>query len=166
MLRKYETLFIVRPDLPEEQMAKVKERATAAVTSQGGIEIAYQDWGKKKLAYPVKKVPKANYVYFRYLAGGEAVAELERVLKVQDDVLRFITVKLGDRIDAASFDVEEDRKGIFPFNIKPREPSAERPAEEGDEEGGEAPRRSGTSRWGDEGTQEGPAADEGSGDEN
>ncbi|MBM4352826.1 MAG: 30S ribosomal protein S6 [Deltaproteobacteria bacterium] len=168
MLRKYETLFIVRPDLPEEQMANVKERATAAVNSRGGIEVTYQDWGKKRLAYPVKKVSKGNFVYFRYLAGGEAVSELERVLKVHDDVLRFLTVKLDERIDPASFSIEEDCKGIYPFNIRPREPSAERPAEEGDEEGSEGgegrARRS--SRWGGETAAEAPAGGEGSEEEN
>ena len=122
MLRKYETVFVLRPDLPDEEMERVHTRTVAAVTENGGLEIAYQDWGKKRMAYPIQKSLKGNYIYFRYLSDGRAVNELERQLKVMDPVLRHITVKLADRIEPASFDFEADRKTIFPFGIKQREP--------------------------------------------
>jgi len=121
MLRKYETVIILKPDLPPEETDKVRERATSVVRNQGGVEIAWQDWGKRKLAYPIKKTPKGNYMYFRYLSDGKAVEEMERQMRVTDEVLRYLTVKLADRIDPEKFDVEEDKKGIFPFNARPRE---------------------------------------------
>jgi small subunit ribosomal protein S6 len=139
MLRKYETIIIVRPDLPEEDFTVVKNRSISAITSMGGQEIAFQDWGKKRLAYPIKKSPKGNYLYFRYLSDGAAVFELERNLKVLDSVLRYLTVKLDERVDPETFDFEADRTTIWPFGVKPRE-VVEETAEEGEEgeEGTEA----------------------------
>ena len=147
MLSKYETVLIVKPDLPEDQFEVVKSRAITAITSKGGHEIVFQDWGKKRLAYPIKKSPKGNYLYFRYLAGGEGVAELERNLNVLDPLLRFLTVKLADRVDAEAFDFDGERETIFPFGVKPREPVVETPAETpaektGDEAKAEAPEKS------------------------
>ena len=127
MLSKYETVLIVKPDLPEDQFEVVKTRAVSAITTTGGHEIVFQDWGKKRLAYPIKKSPKGNYLYFRYLAEGAGVAELERNLKVLDSLLRFLTVKLEDRVDAEGYDFEGERSTIFPFGVKPREPVAETP---------------------------------------
>jgi small subunit ribosomal protein S6 len=127
MLSKYETVLIVKPDLPEDQFEVVKTRAIAAITTTGGHEIVFQDWGKKRLAYPIKKSPKGNYLYFRYLADGKGVAELERNIKVLDPMLRYLTVKLGDRIEEEGYDFEGEASTIFPFGVKPREPVVEAP---------------------------------------
>ncbi len=83
--------------------------------------------------YPIRKSPKGNYLYFRYLSSGYAVSELERNLKVLDPVLRYLTVKLEDRVDPESFDFEEERKGIFPFNVKPREVPEVTESDEGED---------------------------------
>ena len=120
MLRKYETLFITKPDLPEESMEKVKARITGAIKKAGGVEIAYQDWGKRKMAYSIQKLAKGVYVYTRYLGNGATVAEIEHQLKVLDDVMRYMTIVLEDRIEVDTFDVEEDRKTIYPFAARPR----------------------------------------------
>ena len=125
LLRKYETVFILRPELPDEQMEAVRKRLTDAVTNTGGLEITYQDWGKRRLAYPLKKSPKGNYMYFRYLGEGATVLEFERHLKVMDDVLRYLTVKLDERVESDTFDFETDKMGIYPFNVKPKIPYSE-----------------------------------------
>lgn len=121
MLRKYETLFVVKPELTEDALEAIRTRLTSSVEKNGGIEITYQDWGKRRLAYSIRKYPKGQYLYFRYLGLGPAVFELERQMKVMDDVLRFMTQKLEDRVDSETFDAEADRQGIYPFNIRPRE---------------------------------------------
>jgi small subunit ribosomal protein S6 len=130
MLRKYETLFIVKPDLPEEEMETIKTRASTAITTKAGLEIVLQDWGKKRLAYPIRKHLKGNFVYLRYLSTGDSVDELERNLRVLDPVLRYITVKLDDRVDPETFDFEGEAATIFPFNVKPREVVAPTPKPE------------------------------------
>lgn len=127
MFRKYETLFILRPDLADDDSATVKKRLTKIINGAGGTEICYQDWGKKKLAYPIRKFPKGTYVYYRFLGDGAMVDELERIMRVADEVLRFMTVKLEDRVSPEGFDVEADMKGVYPFNIKPREPIVRTP---------------------------------------
>ncbi len=135
MLRKYETLFITKPDLPDESMEKVKQRVTGAVKKNGGLEIAYQDWGKRKMAYQIQKLSKGNYVYIRYLGNGTTVAEIEHQMKVLDDVMRYVTVKLDERIDPDQFDFEADAASIYPFGARPRDNDSPRGDEQG--EGGE-----------------------------
>ena len=124
-MRKYETLLLVRPDLPEETMARLKERVLGLVQKNGAVEVCYQDWGKRKLAYSIDKSTKGNYLYVRYLDNGDAVREIERNLRVADEVLRYMSVRLEDDVDPATFDFEADRKGIWPLNARPREESPE-----------------------------------------
>ena len=98
-MRKYETFFIVDPDLPDDVTASVDEKFKSIITSQGGIVITYEPWGKKKLAYPVKKRSRGLYVLAEYSGGPTLVAELERNMRLDERVLKFITVKLEDRFD-------------------------------------------------------------------
>ncbi len=123
MLRKYETLFIAKPDLPEDAMEKIRQKVTGALKKHGGVEIAYQDWGKRKLAYQIQKLNKGTYLYLRYLGNGVTVIEIEHQMKVLDDVMRFVTVKLEDRINPESFNAEEDAKTVYPFGARPRSES-------------------------------------------
>ncbi|MCE5242781.1 MAG: 30S ribosomal protein S6 [Syntrophobacteraceae bacterium] len=98
-MRKYETFFIVDPDLSDEVNAAVDEKIKGVVGSNGGAVISYLPWGKKKLAYPVKKRSRGLYVLMEYSGGPELVAELERNMRLDERVLKFITVKLDDRYD-------------------------------------------------------------------
>ena len=141
MLRKYETLFILRPDLTDDEFDRVKTRLKDIVKENEGVEIVYQDWGKKRLAYPIRKYPKGNYVYVRYLGLSVTVAEVERFMKVSEEALRFMTTRLADRVDPESFDIDEDRIGIYPFNVKPREVTREEGEEgaEGEKPAADAP---------------------------
>lgn len=110
-MRKYETFFIIDPDLPDEVVAAAEEKIKAIVTSDAGQVITYVSWGKKKLAYPVKKRTRGHYILMEYSGGPELVAELERNLRLDERVLKFITVKLDDRFDPQK---EEDRKVATP----------------------------------------------------
>jgi small subunit ribosomal protein S6 len=137
MLRKYETLFVVQPDLPEDQLTAIKTKTQSVLTGHGGHEIVYQDWGKRKLAYPIKKFQKGNYLYYRYLGDGKAVAEIERSLRVNDVVLRYISVVLTEEVKLEGFDFDADRATVFPFGARPRSGFAERPEGFSDDEGGD-----------------------------
>jgi small subunit ribosomal protein S6 len=106
-MRKYETFFIVDPDIPDEVNTVVDEKLKSIVSSNGGLIINYTPWGKKKLAYPVKKRSRGSYVLMEYAGGPELVAELERNMRLDERVLKFITVKLEDRYDPEK---EEARK--------------------------------------------------------
>ncbi len=98
-MRKYETFFIVDPDLPDEVNAVIDEKIKNVVSSNGGSVLDYSPWGKKKLAYPVQKRNRGHYVLMEYAGGPELVAELERNMRLDERILKFITVKLEDRFD-------------------------------------------------------------------
>ena len=98
-MRRYETFFIVDPDLPDDVVASVDDKLKTIISSQGGVVLTYTPWGKKKLAYPVKKRSRGLYVLTEYSGGPELVAELERNMRLDERVLKFITVKLEDRFD-------------------------------------------------------------------
>ncbi len=110
-MRKYETFFIIDPDLPDDVNAAVDEKFQTIVTSNNGSVLSYAPWGKKKLAYTVKKRTRGHYILMEYAGGPELVAELERNMRLDERVLKFITVKLEDRFDPEK---EEARKAAAP----------------------------------------------------
>jgi small subunit ribosomal protein S6 len=98
-MRKYETFFIIDPDLTEEAYNLAGEKLKGIVNNNGGMVLTYVPWGKKKLAYPVKKRTQGLYILMEYGGGAQLVAELERNMRLDERVLKFITVKLEDRYD-------------------------------------------------------------------
>jgi len=97
--RKYEVFFIVDPDLPDSDLKSLETRLKEIVAREGGSVLSYNSWGKKKLAYSVKKRTRGHYFLMEFLGGSELPQELERNLKIDERVLRFITVKLDDRYE-------------------------------------------------------------------
>ncbi len=105
-MRKYETVCVLSPELQEDDIKKLKEKMFSALGSKGGIVLKVQDWGKKKLAYPIKKFKKGFYFHFEHAGNGESVAELERNLRLDTTVLRYLTVKIADEVS------EEELKAV------------------------------------------------------
>jgi len=102
-LREYETTYILLPDADAAQKAQVAERVKAIIEGQfGGELLRSEEWGRRQLAYPIRKLHHGVYVYTRYTAAAEAIAELERILRLLDPVLKFLTVRLetGEASDA------------------------------------------------------------------
>lgn len=91
-VRPYEVIFILDPALGDDGVEAAATAAKAVLTKAGGEVVEIQKWGKKRLAYDIKKRREGHYVYFRAQAPGAAVAELERHLKIAEPVLKFITV--------------------------------------------------------------------------
>jgi small subunit ribosomal protein S6 len=106
-MRKYETFFIIDPDLTEEAYTLAGEKLKGIVNGNGGEVLTYVPWGKKKLAYPVKKRTQGLYLLMEYCGGAQLVAELERNMRLDERVLKFITVKLEDRFDPEKEEVQE-----------------------------------------------------------
>lgn len=90
----YETLFIVNPELNDAEVENVVQRLQEVVTRSGGQVHRTENWGRKKLAYEVKKHRKGIYVLMYLSGSGKTVAELERHYRMMDPVLRYLTVKL------------------------------------------------------------------------
>jgi len=109
-LREYETIFLLRPDLAEDLVDKIVERLRGVVHRDGGKVIKVENWGKKKVAYEVKKHLRAIFIRFLYLGSTHMVAEFERNLRMTDDVLKYQSVKIADEVDASARPVEADVK--------------------------------------------------------
>ena len=97
--REYELVFIVRPDVTDEDIESMKDRSSGIITDRDGKVLDVDDWGKRRLAYEIQDYGKGHFVLINYLGTTEVVNELERTLRIDDSVLRFLTVKLGDRGD-------------------------------------------------------------------
>jgi small subunit ribosomal protein S6 len=97
-MRIYEVIFILKPDLPEEEIGQVVEQVKTTITSGGGTIDKVDAWGKRKLAYRVQRYTEGYYVLIQYsLETNAAVAkEVERRLRVSDPVIKFLTVRIDE----------------------------------------------------------------------
>lgn len=109
-LREYETVFLVKPDLTDENVDKVKEKFRGIVGREGGKFLRFTIWGKKKTQYLVAKQPRAIYLHAHYLGKPSLVAELERNLRNLDEVSRYMSKRLADDIDPTTREAQEDLK--------------------------------------------------------
>ncbi len=97
-MRIYEELFIVRPDITDEEIDPFIEQITKLITDHGGSVDKTDKWGVRKLAYRVEKRTEGYYVLLQFTAGPEAVKEIERRLRVSDMVMKFITVRIDEKL--------------------------------------------------------------------
>jgi len=97
-LKRYETIFISHPDLSEEDHAEIERKLRSIITSLKGDIIKLEDWGAKKLGYEIRKNSRGRYYLLDYLAAPALVREVERNLRLNDQILKFQTVKVSDRV--------------------------------------------------------------------
>jgi len=96
MSRLYEVMFIVRPDVEDEEADKLIAGFSSTVTAGGGVVKSVEKMGRRKLAYSVRKFAEGNFVLLTIEANGAVVLELERRLRVTEPVIKFITVRLDE----------------------------------------------------------------------
>ncbi|WP_414752136.1 30S ribosomal protein S6 [Anabaena sp. CCY 9910] len=89
----YETLYILRPDLTDEQVELAIAKYQNLLQEQGATDLEVQNRGKRRLAYEIKKQRDGFYVQFNYNAPGKAIAILERAMRLSEEVIRYLTVK-------------------------------------------------------------------------
>jgi small subunit ribosomal protein S6 len=110
-MRHYETLYIVNPELDDENYKAVVDKFRDLIEKEKGVIVKLEEWGKQRLAYLVKKFDQGVYVLMDYCGGPGVTAELERDLKLDDRILKYQTVKLADEVDPqALVQKEEDAK--------------------------------------------------------
>ena len=96
-MKKYETIFIMDPDLEESQTQATIEKVKGIITQTDGAELfKIEDWGKRKLAYTVKKKPRGHYVLIHFTAPPTLLSELHRNFRVMDAVIKFQSVRLDE----------------------------------------------------------------------
>ncbi len=93
MSNSYEMMYILRPDLPEEQVKQEVNKYQEFLQNNGVEELQVQILGKKRLAYPIKKFQDGIYVQLNYQADGSQIAPLERAMRLSEEVIRYLTVK-------------------------------------------------------------------------
>jgi len=142
--REYETIYLLKADTPDEQVDEIKERLRAVVTREGGKLIRFTNQGKRKVAFPIAKNPRAVFMHALYVGKPGIVAEFERNLKMIDQVQKYQSVKLSDAVDVEARQIEQDVK-VTVEEDRPREergaefgerPEAEPFGEVAEEEGG------------------------------
>ena len=94
-MNKYESVIIINPSLEEQGIKDVITKFTDLINSDGKVE-SVDELGKKKLAYEIKKNAEGNYVVINFEANPAVVSELERIYRITDEVLKFITVKIDE----------------------------------------------------------------------
>ena len=94
-MNKYESIIIVNPNVDEAGLKALEEKFTGLINEHGKVE-SVENMGKKKLAYEIKKFREATYLLFNFEAEPASIAELERIYRITDDIIKFIVVRKED----------------------------------------------------------------------
>lgn len=97
-MRRYETIFILRPSQSEDEITTIIENTKKIILDESGSIINLSRWGLKKLAYNIKKENQGQYVFCDYAGTPAAVAEIERKFRIDDAVLKYLTIKTTDSL--------------------------------------------------------------------
>jgi len=106
--REYETIYVLRPNTPNEGVAEVNAKVKSVIEQMGGTILKVDNWGKRRLAYEVAKERKGIYLYWQYLGHPGLVEETERNLRMLDNVLRFLTINVDENVDVSARPTEID----------------------------------------------------------
>jgi small subunit ribosomal protein S6 len=105
-LRRYETIIITHADYPDDEIQGIIDRYKSVIEARKGLVVKVDRWGKRKLAYEIKKISRGFYVLFDYVGQADAVDELERNLKIDDKILKFMTVKTDEQVNMQAIEKE------------------------------------------------------------
>jgi small subunit ribosomal protein S6 len=95
----YETTFILRPDSTDDDQKNISEKVKTIIQNHEGQVMGQEDWGRRRFAYPINKENRGQYLYFYYRGNNSLVAELERNLRINEKVIRFLTVSIAKEFD-------------------------------------------------------------------
>jgi small subunit ribosomal protein S6 len=126
--RTYEVMYIVDPDTADEKIGKLNEAVGNLITKEGGSVVRMDDIGRKRMAYQIQKKQEGYYVLFEIEGSGQEIAELERRMRVNDLIMRYITVRVDEERKAAE-KRRAKREARSAKRTKFRSAPAEAPAE-------------------------------------
>lgn len=109
-LRHYETFYLLDPDMNDEQREAVLEKIKGIITEDGGEIVAVDNWPLQKLAYRVNKKTQGYYVLLEYGAKADIIQEITRNLRLDENVMKFLTTKLSDSFDLAKIMADKQAK--------------------------------------------------------
>jgi small subunit ribosomal protein S6 len=105
-MNRYETIFVINPDLGEDEVQNVITKFTGIISSQNGVQLKLEEWGRRRLAYKIEKFSQGYYVLADFAGIPVGVAELERNLKIDDRIIRFLSVKTGENVNVEALQTE------------------------------------------------------------
>jgi len=108
-MRRYETIVIVDPDIAEDARAGLLDRVREIIERENGFLVEIDEWGGRKLAYPINKKPRGHYYRLDYCGGGPLIHEMERSFRIDDRVMKFLTVLLEPEVDLEKIQEEVAR---------------------------------------------------------
>ncbi len=113
-------MYIAAPETTDEEIAKLNETITALVEKDGGTVAEIEGWGRRRLAYPIKKKTEGYYVLLEIAGSGQEIAEIERRFRVNDTIMRYMTVRVDEDRKAADKklakrDKRKNRRGSSNF---------------------------------------------------
>ena len=116
MSNYYEMMYILRPDLSEEQVTEAVNKYKDFLSEKGETNFTIKSLGKKRLAYPIKRYLDGIYVQMNYQADGTQIAPLERAMRLEEEVIRYLTIKLKKQpsITAETVEVEIEEQQVQP----------------------------------------------------
>jgi small subunit ribosomal protein S6 len=130
-MRNYEIIFIVRPDMTEEDVDKLIAQMEGVVGTTGGKLEKVEKMGRRRLAYRVRRQREGIYILFRLQGSGDTVKEFERRLKVADTVIKYLTVRIDEDLERAEkFKALRAKKESKKRRSKPAAPPAQQAAAE------------------------------------
>lgn len=129
--REYETIYIMRPTVAADTAEGVANKVKELVAKFGGKLTKVDNWGHRQLAYEISRHRRGLFVYVRYAAVGEVVAELERNLRLLDEVIRYQTILIEDRVDLNAMNVDPEEVEFLPIEEQLEEEEWDRAKELG-----------------------------------
>jgi len=96
-MRNYELMYILKPDMEEEALTQLMEKYSSIITNGGGELVSVDKWGKRRLAYEIKDLHEGYYVLVTFKSEPAVVVELDRVMKISDDMLRFMIINKDEK---------------------------------------------------------------------
>lgn len=105
-MHRYETIFVVNPDLSDDETQNVINKFTGLISANQGVQLKLDDWGRRRLAYKIDKFSQGYYVLVDFAGLPAVLMELERNLKIDDRIIRFLTVKTGMNVNVEALQQE------------------------------------------------------------
>jgi|JI7StandDraft_1071085.scaffolds.fasta_scaffold312644_2 small subunit ribosomal protein S6 len=92
----YECTILLRPELSKAQIEEAQKELVSVLTAAGGTTSRHEYWGLRALAYPINKLSRAHYIFFNASVDGKAIIELERQMRIREDVMRYLSVRVKE----------------------------------------------------------------------
>jgi small subunit ribosomal protein S6 len=105
-MRRYESVWVVNGDLPDEEVKSAIDKFSRIITSQGGTLVGLEEWGRRKLSYKIQSTVRGYYVLADFAGTPDTVKELERNYRIDDRIVRYLTTKKSDKVNPEALQAE------------------------------------------------------------